>query len=86
MLENHTPFEAVMKSYQYTKEYSFTILLDILLLIIGFVVGLLMLNVLQLLYPIVLLLLLLLFQTIVYILYYRHYDLLFNESINNNTE
>ncbi len=76
MLKNQSPFEALINSYQYTKGYSFTILNDIVILVVIFFLGVLLLNFLQLLHPLLLLLLLLLFQSMAYVVYYRHYELL----------
>ncbi len=76
MLKNQTPFEAIANSYRYTKGYSMTILIDIVLLIIISFVFLLILSFLQLAHPILLLLFLLLFQSMAYVIYYRHYEIL----------
>jgi len=76
MLKNQTPFEAIANSYRYTKGYSMTILTDIVLLIIISIIFLLLLSFLQLAHPIVLLLFLLLFQSMAYVIYYRHYEIL----------
>ena len=76
MLKNQTPFEAIANSYRYTKGYSMTILTDIVLLIIIAFIFLLILSFLQLAHPILLLLFLLLFQSMAYVIYYRHYEIL----------
>ena len=87
MLKKQTPFEAIINSYHYTKGYSMTILLDIVLLLIISFIFLLILSFLQLLHPMLLLFILLLFQSMAYVLYYRHYDILMDihvKSIENN--
>ena len=76
MLKNQTPFEAVYNSFQYTKGYTFTILTDVFFLVIVFILGITILSLLQLLHPLALLLFLLLFQTMAYVVYYRHYEIL----------
>lgn len=76
MLKKQTPFEAIVNSYHSTKGYSMTILIDIVILIAISFIFLLIMSVLQLAYPILLLLFLLLFQTMAYVIYYRHYEIL----------
>lgn len=76
MLKKQMPLEAIINSYQYTKGYSFTILNDIVVLVLIFLAGILLLNFLQLLYPVLLLILLMLFQSMAYVVYYRHYEIL----------
>ncbi len=76
ILKKQTPFSALIQSYQYTKGYSLVILTDMSFLIIFFIVTALSLDVLQLTHPILLLILLLLFQTMAYVIYYRHYEIL----------
>ena len=83
MLKNQTPFEAIKNSYQYTKGYSLTILLDVVLLIIISFLLLLVLSFLQLLHPILLLFFLLLFQCMAYVLYYRHYEILIDTQVKS---
>jgi hypothetical protein len=80
MLKNQSPFEALFKSYQYTKGYSLTILNDIVFLMVIFFIIILLLNVMQFLYPLILLALLILFQCILYVLYYRHYEILLTKN------
>jgi len=75
-LKNQTPFEAVYNSFQYTKGYTFTILTDVFFLVIILILGIIILSLLQLLHPLALLLFLLLFQTMAYVVYYRHYEIL----------
>ena len=86
MLKKQTPFEALINSYQYTKGYSFTILNDIVFLVVIFFLGVLLLNFLQVLYPILLLILLLLFQSMAYVVYYRHYDILVEKKLSNSKD
>jgi len=76
MLKNQSPLDAVINSYQYTKGYSFTILRDIVILIVILMFCILILNFLNLLALSLLLLLLLLFQTMAHVIYYRHYEIL----------
>ncbi|MCW8929652.1 MAG: YciC family protein [Gammaproteobacteria bacterium] len=87
MLKRQTPFEAITNSYNLTKGYSMTILVDIILLLIISFVLLLVLSFLQLLHPLFLLFFLLIFQCLVYVLYYRHYEILMDsqvKSLENN--
>ena len=76
MLKKQTPFTAIVNSYQYTRGYSMTILVDIVILVVLFFICLLILNLLQLIHPMLLLLFLLLFQSMAYVVYYRHYEIL----------
>ncbi|MCU7938728.1 MAG: hypothetical protein KZQ64_09305 [gamma proteobacterium symbiont of Bathyaustriella thionipta] len=84
MLKNQTPFEAVFNSFQYTKGYSMTILTDVFFLVMVFIFGIVILSVLQLLHPLVILLFLLLFQTMAYVVYYRHYEILLDKNQNHD--
>lgn len=83
MLKKQTPFEAITNSFVYTKGYSMSILVDIILLVIISFIFLLILSVLQLLYPYLLLFFLLLFQSMAYVLYYRHYEILMEANIKS---
>lgn len=76
MLKRQTPFQAIINSYQYTRGYSMTILADIVILVVLFFICLLILSLLQLIHPMLLLLFLLLFQSMAYVVYYRHYEIL----------
>ncbi len=78
ILKNQTPFTAIINSYHYTQGYSFKILSDIILLIAIFVIILILLNTLHILSPLLALFSILLFQTFMYVLFYRHYDILVN--------
>lgn len=80
MLNNQSPFQAITNSFQYTRNYSFTFLNDIVLLIVVFILVVLIFNFLQILHPVLLLLLLLLFQTMANVLYYRHYEILLKKN------
>ncbi len=82
MLKKQTPFEAITNSYTYTKGYSMTILVDIVLLLIISFLFLLVLSVFQLADPMLLLLFLLFFQTMAYVIYYRHYEILVETQSN----
>lgn len=84
MLKSQTPFEAIINSFQYTKGYTLTILTDVAFLVIVFILGLVILNVFQLLHPLVILLFLLLFQTMAYVVYYRHYEILLDKVQNED--
>ncbi len=84
MLKRQTPFTAIINSFQLTKGYSMKILLDVTLLIILIFVLLLLLSVLQMLLPVLLLLVLLLFQSMAYVIYYRHYEIL--TAVSDNQE
>lgn len=86
MLKNQTPFEAVSNSFKYTKGYTLTILTDVAFLVIILILGILILSVFQLLHPLILLLFLLLFQTMAYVVYYRHYEILMEKAQNNNQD
>ncbi len=81
MLKKQTPFEAIVSSFNQTSGYSLTILSDIILLLMLSFIILLVLNFLQLLHPLILLFFLLLFQSMAYVLYYRHYELLVTSTI-----
>jgi len=81
ILKNQTPFTAIINSYHYTKGYSFKILSDIILLIVIFIIILILLNALQILSPLLALFAILLFQTFMYVLFYRHYDILANNTL-----
>lgn len=76
MLKNQSPLQALTNSYQYTKGYSFTILIDVSLLIIIFAAIVVIFSFLQIFNPLILLVLILLFQTMLSVVYYRHYELL----------
>ncbi len=76
VLKKQTPFEAITNSYIYTKGYSMTILVDIVLLIIISFLFLLILSIFQLANIMLLLLFVLFFQTMAYVIYYRHYEIL----------
>lgn len=82
MLKDQSPFEAIANSYQYTKGYSMTILVDIILLIVISFIFLLILSLLQLVHPILLLLVFLLFQSMAHVIYYRHYEILIESPSN----
>ncbi len=87
MLKKQTPFEAIANSYQFTRGYSMTILIDIILLIIIAFIFLLILSIFQLTHPMLLLLFLLMFQSMAYVIYYRHYEILLDsqaKTIKNN--
>lgn len=84
MLNKQSPFQAVFNSFQYTKGYSLTILTDVAFLVIIFIVGLVILGLTQLLHPMIILLFLLLFQTMSYVVYYRHYEILINNKQLND--
>jgi hypothetical protein len=84
MLKNQTPFEALITSFQYTKGYTLTILTDVFFLVLVFILGIVILSVFQLLYPLVILLFLLLFQTMAYVVYYRHYEILLEKNHNQD--
>lgn len=92
MLNRQTPFAAIINSFQYTRGYSMKILLDITLLLILFFIMLLVLSVLQLMPSVLMvlvLLMLLLFQSMAYVIYYRHYEILFSppdEAITEDTD
>ena len=85
MLKNQTPFEAMYNSFQYTKGYTLTILTDVFFLVIVFILGIAILSVFQLLHPLVILLFLLLFQTMAYVVYYRHYEILLDKTQDQDT-
>ena len=85
MLKNQSPVDAINNSFQYTKGYSLTILIDVALLIIILTAIVLILNLLQIFNPLFLLILILLFQTMISVVYYRHYELLV-ESADKNKE
>lgn len=76
ILNNQTPFEAITNSFQYTMGYSMKILVDVFILVALFFIFLLILSVLQLTHPILLLFFILLFQSMAYVVYYRHYEIL----------
>jgi hypothetical protein len=81
ILNNKTPFEAIIESFKLTNGYSLTILIDIFILVMLFIVGFVIINLVQLANPIVLLAYILIFQSIAYVLYYRHYEILVNTNI-----
>lgn len=80
MLNNQSPFEAIANSFQYTKGYSFTLLNDIIILIVIFILGVLIFNFMQILHPVILLLFLLLIQSMANVVYYRHYEILLKKN------
>jgi len=86
MLKNQTPFEAIANSFKQTSGYSLTILSDIILLLMFSFVILILLSFLQLLHPLLLLFLLLLFQSMAYVLYCRHYEILVNPTLPEKNE
>jgi len=79
MLNRQTPFEALLNSYQMTRGYSLTILLDVVLIVVILIAILLLLAILQVLHPLLMLFILLLVQSMAYIVYYRHYEILMAE-------
>jgi hypothetical protein len=83
MLDKQSPFTAIRNSFIYTRGYSLILLNDIIFLIVIFFLGILVLNFLQLLYPLLLLLLLLIFQTMANVIYYRHYEVLMKRQLPN---
>jgi len=76
MLNNQTPVTAILNSYNYTKDYSLSILTDMGFLLMLFISVFFILGMLQLLHPFLILLFLLLFQTLAHVVYYRHYEIL----------
>ncbi len=76
MIDNQSPLNALINSFKYTKDYSLTILSDIVILIVILIFIILILSLMQLLLPVLLLILLLLFQTMAHVIYYRHYEIL----------
>jgi len=76
MIDNQSPLNALINSFKYTKDYSLTILSDIVILIVILIFIVLILSLMQLLLPVLLLVLLLLFQTMAHVIYYRHYEIL----------
>ncbi|MBE9527353.1 MAG: hypothetical protein IME94_10340 [Proteobacteria bacterium] len=76
MIDNQSPLTALINSFKYTKDYSLTILSDIVILIVILIFIVLILSLMQLLLPVLLLVLLLLFQTMAHVIYYRHYEIL----------
>ena len=76
MIDNQSPLNALINSFKYTKDYSLTILSDIVILIVILIFIILILSLMQLLLPVLLLVLLLLFQTMAHVIYYRHYEIL----------
>ncbi|WP_198264631.1 hypothetical protein [sulfur-oxidizing endosymbiont of Gigantopelta aegis] len=81
ILKNKTPFEAIIDSFKLTKGYSLTILIDIIILVMLFVVGFVFINLVQLANPIILLAYILIFQSMAYVLYYRHYEILIKSPV-----
>ena len=84
MLNNQTPVTAIINSYNYTKNYSLTILSDMAFLLVLFISVFFVLALLQLLHFFLILLFLLLFQTLAHVVYYRHYEILMDTFKDNN--
>jgi hypothetical protein len=76
MLNNQSALDAIGNSFKMTAGYSFTILNDIIFLILIFMLLIVLLSLLQILHPLILLLLILIFQSLAHVIYYRHYEIL----------
>ena len=76
MLDNQSPFNAIISSYKMTEAYSFKILNDVailFLILIGLVV---VFSILQIVHLMLILFILLLFQGVLQVVCYRHYEIL----------